>query len=95
MNPATSNPDNSWVTDSPDHPTIPAEVVFLLVVLVLTLFFSLAGIPGEQEPVAGEGSAALRRDWMAERQAQQVEPAAQASQGARTATPLESPARDR
>ena len=95
MNPATSNPDNSWVTDSPDHPTIPAEVVFLLVVLVLTLFFSLAGIPGEHEPVAGEGTAALSRDWMAERQAQLVEPAAQGAHSAQTAAPIERPVRDR
>jgi hypothetical protein len=46
-----------------DDRVLPAEIVFLIVVLCLTLFFSLAGIPGAALPEAGEGSAALRQGW--------------------------------
>jgi len=75
--------DNSWVTESPDRPQVPAEVVFLLVVLMLTLIFSLAGIPGEGEPVAGEGSPALQHGWLAQHEAQhEVQPAAPAGASA-------------
>ena len=61
--------DSSWVTESPDRPQVPAEIVFLLVVLTITLFFSLAGIPGEAEPVAGDGSPALEQGWLEEHEA--------------------------
>jgi len=56
--------DTSWVTESPDRPQVPAEIVFLLVVLTLTIIFSVAGIPGEADPVASDGSDALRQGWM-------------------------------
>lgn len=56
--------DSSWVTESSDHPKVPAEVVFLMVVLMLTVIFSIAGIPGEADPVATEGSDALRQGWL-------------------------------
>ncbi len=69
-----SSVDTSWVTESPDQPQVPAEIVFLLVVLTLTIIFSVAGIPGEAEPVAGDGSDALRRGWMEAHNAAQAVP---------------------
>ena len=56
--------DNSWVTESPDQPRVPAELVFLAVVLMLTVIFAIAGIPGAADPVATEGSDALRQGWL-------------------------------
>jgi hypothetical protein len=88
MSTKTTAIDTSWVTESPDRPPVPAEVVFLLVVLVLTVFFTLAGIPGEALPVAGEGSEALKRDWLAERQVQ-VDGQAVVVPPSETATPAE------
>jgi hypothetical protein len=68
---AQHSTDNSWVTESPDRPKVPAEVVFLLVVLMLTIIFSIAGIPGEPEPVAGDGSPALQQGWLAQHEARE------------------------
>ena len=49
--------------DPQDERPLPAEIVFLAVVLCLALFFTLAGIPGKPLPEAGEGSEALRQGW--------------------------------
>ena len=58
-----------------DRPAVPAEIIFLGVVLVLTAFFTLAGIPGQQEPVAGDGSERLRRNWLEQRASAIEDPA--------------------
>jgi len=83
LSPGRSRPDASVAVD---RPSVPAEIVFLCVVLVLTIFFSLAGVPGLPEPVAGEGSDKLRQGWMEEaRQAADSEGMAEA--GAEAALP--------
>ncbi len=64
--------DTALVTDSPDRPPVPAELVFLMVVLALTVFFALAGVPGEPTPVVSDGSQQLRLGWMEEHNRQHV-----------------------
>ncbi|MCB9897550.1 MAG: hypothetical protein H6828_16355 [Planctomycetes bacterium] len=56
-------------SEKPSVPGLPAEILFLLVIGCLTVFFSLAGIPGTATPVAGDGSDALRQGWAEQRTA--------------------------
>ena len=46
-----------------DGPAVPAEVIFLAIMATLLALVSLAGVPLAPEPVAGEGSDALRQNW--------------------------------
>lgn len=64
-----------------DDRVLPAEIVFLVVVLCLTLFFSLAGVPGAALPEAGDGSEALRRGWAAEVEPDQPASSARPAEG--------------
>ncbi|RKY18241.1 MAG: hypothetical protein DRQ55_13840 [Planctomycetota bacterium] len=58
-----------------DGPIVPAEVVFLAVMAALLALVSLAGVPLAHEPVAGEGSDALRQDWATRAGLAQADPA--------------------
>lgn len=65
--------------DLQDRPAYPAEVVFLVIMIVLTALVSLAGVPASAEKVAGDGSDHLRRNWAASLTA--APPAAEPSAG--------------
>jgi hypothetical protein len=56
-----------------DGPAVPAEVVFLAVMAALLAIVALAGVPLAPEPVAGDGSDALRQDWAVQQGLVQVE----------------------
>lgn len=52
-----------------DGPTVRAEFIFLAVALTMTLLLGLAGVPALPDQVAGEGSDALRKGWLAQHEA--------------------------
>lgn len=58
------HPTDRWAP--PEKPSYRGEIVFLSVVLVLTIVLAVAGVPGEPEPVAGNGSDRLRQGWLEE-----------------------------
>ncbi|MFT7465150.1 MAG: hypothetical protein ACI9EF_003513 [Pseudohongiellaceae bacterium] len=61
-------------TDSlQDGPAVRAEFIFLAVALVMTLLLGLAGVPPLPETVAGNGSEALRKGWLAQHESQASE----------------------
>jgi len=53
-----------------DGPALPAEVMFLIAIAAVVLLLSLAGVPLTPEREAGDGSDALRKGWLQERQAE-------------------------
>lgn len=55
-----------------DGPAMPAEFTFLLAILGVVLLLALAGVPLVPDREAGDGSDALRKGWLQERQAEAI-----------------------
>jgi len=53
-----------------DGPAVRAEFIFLAVALTMAMLLGLAGVPALPDQVAGEGSDALRKGWLAQHQAE-------------------------
>ena len=74
-------PDKSWETESPDQPDVPAEGVYLLLVLALMVIFSLAGVTAEPDPEVSDGSSALRQGWLEQHNQAQAPPQSSTDSG--------------
>jgi hypothetical protein len=64
-------------TDALDDAPARFEFTFLAVGIALVLMLAMAGIPATEEPVAGEGSDALRQGWLEQHEAAAAEGAEQ------------------
>lgn len=55
-----------------DGPPVPAELVFVAMIALLGVLLSLAGVPLAPEKSVTDGSDALRKGWLEQRQAESL-----------------------